>query len=562
MKPRHRVLLIVGCVVCLLALSSALPAADPRLDAPGTGDGEGAEAGSWDEVVETGDDGEDDDPGTDPPSDADTDTEGDPEADPDPGPTADLRIQGAVVPGNTVRVEHTDWTPFDDFTVQVDNETVGELDNGGLDITVPYAEEMTVAVPSESLSRTVDVRTNASIELTGDVAQNREVTAAVTVGSTPVPDVQVYQDGEAVGETDGDGELTVTMPERVGTTALRAERGPLAAERSIDLPGPTVTVDSPFLFPGLPAPVEVTADGAGVPNATVTVAGGGTATTNEDGFTRVRLPIDNAATIATEVDGVRATTTVGRLYLRLTVAGVVLPGLIAGFIWTYFRLAARAERSEWWFGAGRGGGIAALFVALADGLASLFDSLGSPSFSWPSFSWPSLSLRWPSVGLPWLGVLGSLSAPSVSLPRPSGLGLGSLLSGRGSSGERDGGLASSIRDRLGFGDDEEDEEATHSVEAALADEPLGPPGPRAELRRYWHAFLDRVGLQQRETRTPGQAARRALAAGFPATQVRRLLGVFREVEYGGHDPSPEQVAEARAAADELLDHDPDEEGSE
>ena len=148
--------------------------------------------------------------------------------------------------------------------------------------------------------------------------------------------------------------------------------------------------------------------------------------------------------------------------------------------------------------------------------------------------------------------------PSISLPRPS-LGLGSLL-GSGSSSERSG-ITSSIRERLGFGSDD-DEEAAEEPGPSLAEEPLGPPEPRTEVRAYWHAFLDRVGLGNRETYTPGQAARRALSAGFPVRQVRRLLSVFREVEYGGREPSSERVAEARAAATDLLDHDPDEEGSE
>lgn len=561
MNPRRRLLLIVGCVVCLLALSSALPAADPRLDAPGVGDGEGADTGSWDEVVDSGGSDSSDDEGDEPDESTNTNTGPGTDPDPDPGTDRDheLRIAGAVVPGNEVTVEFTDWTPLDDeFSVQVDNDTVGTTDRGELEITVPYAEEMTVAVPAESLSQTVDVRTNASIDVSGDVAQNRNVTAVVTVGSTPVSDVTVYQDGEAVGTTGGDGELAVTMPERVGTTELRAERGPVTGELSVDLPAPTVRVRSQFLFPGLPAPVEVTANGVGVPNATVTVEGGNTATTNEDGFTRVQLPIDNQATITAEVDGERARTTVGRLYLRLTVVAVLVPGLVGGVLWTYFRYWGRTEPwdRDGQVRAGTGFGVAGLFVAIADLLAALLDALRAPSVPDVSFSVPR-----PSAGFSGLTGILSIPRPSVSLPQLGGLGLGSLLSGRGSSDGSSSGLASSVRDRLGFGDDD-GEEASDGREPSLADEPLGPPGPRAELRACWHAFLDRVGLQERETRTPGQAARRALAAGFPAAQVVRLLSVFREVEYSGRDPSPEQVAEAQAAVDELLDHDPDEEGSE
>jgi hypothetical protein len=79
------------------------------------------------------------------------------------------------------------------------------------------------------------------------------VTAVVEVGSTPVPAVPVYQDGEEVGTTNADGEVYVTMPERVGTMELSAERGPVAGTESVELPEPEVTVTSALLFPALPA---------------------------------------------------------------------------------------------------------------------------------------------------------------------------------------------------------------------------------------------------------------------------------------------------------------------
>ncbi|MCW8173125.1 DUF4129 domain-containing protein [Natrialba swarupiae] len=84
---------------------------------------------------------------------------------------------------------------------------------------------------------------------------------------------------------------------------------------------------------------------------------------------------------------------------------------------------------------------------------------------------------------------------------------------------------------------------------------------RAEIRATWHAVLDRVGIENRETRTPGQAAREVLSAGFPPSSVRRLVSIVRDVEYGGRD-LPERVADARATATELLAHEPDEEGDE
>ncbi|PSQ47617.1 DUF4129 domain-containing protein [Halobacteriales archaeon SW_7_65_23] len=561
MNGPRRLLLVAGCVVCLLVLSSALPAADPRLDAPQVGDSsasEGSTNGGWDDVIddpglEEGDTDDDAD------EEIDTGTESDSVTDIDPDSDIDLDINGDVVPGNELSLEVSNrFGPLGrERSVMVNGERAGTTDDGDLSVTVPYTEEMNVSIPSDSVSRTLDVATEASIEFEDGVAQKRNVTAAVQVGSTSVPGVPVSQDGETVGTTDENGEVTLTMPERVGTTDVRAERGAIAVQRSVELPAPEVSVTSPFVFPGLPAPVAVTANGEGVPNATIDVAGGGTVTTDDDGTARIQLPIDNEATLTATFAGEETTTTIGRLYLRLTVVVVLVPGVVGGFIWTYLKLAARREGSGadgvTGSGFGEGIGIVAFFLKLADALAALIDSLRMPSLSEWSFRLPR-----PSFGLSSLAGLTSVSMPSISLPRPS-LGLGSLLQGQGSS-ERSG-LTSSIRERLGFGTDD-DEEAAEEPRPSLAEEPLGPPEPRTEVRAYWHAFLDRVGLGNRKTYTPGQAARRALSAGFPVQQVRRLLSVFREVEYGGREPSSERVAEARAAAADLLDHDPDEEGSE
>ena len=561
MNGPRRLLLVAGCVVCLLVLSSALPAADPRLDAPQVGDSsasEGSTNGGWDDVIddpglEEGDTDDDAD------EEIDTGTESDSVSDIDPASDIDLDINGKVVPGNELSLEVSNrFGPLDrERSVMVNGERAGTTDNGDLSVTVPYTEEMNVSIPSDSVSRTLDVATDASIEFDDGVAQNRNVTASVQVGSTSVPGVSVSQDGETIGTTDENGEVTLTMPERVGTTDVRAERGAISVQRSVELPAPEVTVTSPFVFPGLPAPVAVTANGEGVPDATIDVAGGDTVMTDDDGTARIQLPIDNEATLTATFAGEETTTTIGRLYLRLTVVVVLVPGVVGGFIWTYLKLAARREGSgaDGVTGSGfrEGIGIVAFFLKLADALAALIDSLRMPSLSEWSFRLPR-----PSFGLSSLAGLASVSMPSISLPRPS-LGLGSLL-GRGSSSERSG-ITSSIRERLGFGTDD-DEEAAEEPGPSLAEEPLGPPEPRTEVRAYWHAFLDRVGLGNRETYTPGQAARRALSAGFPVRQVRRLLSVFREVEYGGREPSSERVAEARAAAADLLDHDPEEEGSE
>ncbi|SEW21450.1 DUF4129 domain-containing protein [Natrinema salifodinae] len=557
MTRTRRLLFVAGCLCCLLAVASALPAADPRLDGPVDRGGEPV-AGDWESI--------DDLPEfeTEPPEDAaerESDSES-PTADPD------LEIDGEIEPGNevTVRTERGVNRHFghsDERTVAVNGENVTATDRfGDANVTVPYAEEMTVSVPADNQSRTVDVPTNATIEVHDAAAPAREIEISAAVGSTPVTDATVYRDGQAVATTDGDGDATVPLPESAGSVDLRVDRGPVAGERTVDIPEPTVRFVSPLLFPGSPAPVQVSADGSGVPNATVSLESGGSATTGDEGRALLWLPIDDGATVTAEVGTESATATVGNLYLRLTAIVVLVPGFCLGGLLTYARLVAASDRR-------RGAGIAGLFVALADLFAGvsdligdLFGALGGRIRSW---SWPSLSISLPSpsvpgsaaggfgIGFPALGAaIASFGGAVGSLPS-----LGSLV--RSPTRPRE----SPLGDWFGTNDDEVDESETSPAEAdpggpGLAAEPLAPRSPRAEIRAAWHAFVDRLELGDRETATPGEVARRALAAGYPAALVARLVAIVREIEYGGREPSPNRVTDVRATASELLDIDPDE----
>ncbi|SER54661.1 DUF4129 domain-containing protein [Natrinema salaciae] len=543
MTGGRRLLFVVGCLCCLFVVASALPAADPRLDGPGQSDGEPI-AGDWDSIDGTPEivtDPSDVANETDDVDDGDTDTE-------------EITIDGALEPGNVVTVDIGLSGMYSAETIAVNGENVTEASVlGESNITVPYAEAMTVSVPADGRSRTFDIRTDATIETHGEVAPNRDLEIAAAVGSTPVPGATVTLDGEAVATTDEDGEATVTMPETARSVELHVERDPVTGERTVDVGEPTVTFVSPLLFPGGPAPVQVSADGDPVPNATVTLEDGGTSSTGDDGMARLWLPIDDEATVTVEVGAETATATVGNLYLRLTAVVVFVPGFAIGGVLTYLRVAAARERRRGiqWSGS---------FVALADfvaGLADAFEWLFGALVGWGG---PSLSI--PTIPL-----------PTFSLPRPAfdgvGLGapsLGSALSfgGLPSLGSRDRpstGGGGSLLERLLGTDDEPETPPAEETGPELADEPLAPRGPHAEIRAAWHAFLDRLGLEDRETATPGEAARTALAAGLPADRVTRLVAIVRDVEYGGREPTPDRVAEARATVRELLDRDDDEEGS-
>ncbi|MCU4924604.1 DUF4129 domain-containing protein [Halobacteria archaeon AArc-dxtr1] len=540
MTDGRRIAVALGCVVCLLLVATALPAADPRIPSPGSSEGDPA-AGEWDAIDAT------------PAWDLEpTDDEREAESDDD----RMISVDGPVEAGGEVLVTVDSASSFfESLAVEVNDEPAGETDQGNLQVDVPYAEEMTVRVPEENLSRTFDVETDATIETGDGAAPNAEFDLSATVGSTPLSGAAVSLDGEPVTRTDDEGDATVTLPERTGPADLRVERGPVEETHTVEIAEPTVAFVSPLLFPGSPAPVQVSADGAGVADATVSVEGGGSATTDDDGRAYVWLPIDDEATVTATVGEEPATATAGNLYLRLAALVVFVPGIGYGLAVTYVRLAARRE--------GRRGVFDGRTLALAGLLAGLSDAVrgtlrrptlpASPSELLGRFwisSLPRLAVPRPTFRPPRIGSL----LPSIGAAMGS---LSVLASLRGTT-ERSDDLPGRS---WSAADDEDDEPVDGDGSAAPSTEPLTPHGPRAEIRAAWHAFLDRLGVTDRETMTPGQAARRATADGFPGDRVERLVAIFRDVEYGGRDPSVEQAAQAHETASELADADEDEEGS-
>ncbi|TYL40040.1 DUF4129 domain-containing protein [Natronococcus pandeyae] len=541
MTETRRLLFVLACVVCLLTVVSALPAADPRLETPG-GTDDAPAAGGWETITE----------GSDPAEratetgDDDTDDTGDDESDAVDEVSQEIEIDGALEPGNEIRVEIDDVPHFAGRTVEVNGEDVTETNSfGRTTVEVPYAEEMNVTVPEINESKTVAVETDATLEADDGAAPDRDLEVAAAVGSTPVENGTVYLEDEAVATTDADGSADVTLPESAGPAELRVERGPVASERTVDVAEPNVEFATSLLFPGSPAPVQVSADGVGVPNATVSLESGEEVQTGEDGLARLWLPLDDEAIVTAEVGAETTTATVGNLYLRLTALAVLVPGLAVGATVTYLQFAAAYERR-------RGERLPGLFVGLAGAFTVLFDG------SW----WPSRPRLNRSLSLPRVAA----GVPSFDLSLPS---VGRLFATLPSLGSITSSSDRSVRSVFGRGDDGTEDGGTTAGRTTddtdvpgLAPERLEPRGPRAEVRAAWHAFLDRLDLEDRETRTPGEAARHALAAGFPAAGVRRLVRVVRDLEYGDREPSPDRVATAREATDELLEHEPDEEGDE
>ncbi len=555
MNRRRRLVVVLACVGCLLAVASALPAADPRLDAPG---GESAAAGGWDAIVgeptlaeDIGDD-----------RDADGNDGG---SDTTDGASTEITVVGALEPGNDVTIEMEDSSGishFDPPMIEVNGAAAGEPTPFGRleDVTVPHAETMTVAVPDHDLSETFDVETDATVRLHDSAAPGSEADLSAAVGSTPLQDATVSVDGEVVGTTGSDGRATVTLPQETGEVEVAVERDPVEGSTVVDIAAPEVSFTSPLLVPGSLAPVRVTADEGGVPNATVAIVGGDEAaaleamdgddaatiegesvtTTDDDGSARLWLPLDDEATLVATAGGETTTATVGNLYLRLTAVIVIVPGFVIGGVVAYLRLARRYDHEP-------GNEFAALFVGIASLLDALADLVRVPSF--PSVSWPTIRVP-TGFGRSIGAAIGSVLAGLASLP--------SIGSATRSTGGRVGSIVRSGIDALSRESDESDggAETREAAGRTTAGEPLGPESPERTIREAWHAFCDHVGIQRRETRTPGEVARRAVETGYPSGTVEYLLSTLRDVEYGGQNPTSDRAARARDAVAGLVGDDP------
>lgn len=125
----------------------------------------------------------------------------------------------------------------------------------------------------------------------------------------------------------------------------------------------------------------------------------------------------------------------------------------------------------------------------------------------------------------------SVSLPSLSLPT--------------------GGLSLSTPDRGGTDRRTRGQAATTATEPTPAPSDDGPDGPDT-VREAWARFPAQVpGVAGRvETRTPGELARQAVAAGLPADAVDTLTAAFRRVRYAGGVGETDRAA-ALAAFDRL-----------
>ncbi len=517
MNAGRQLLLVFACIGCLLVVATALPSADPRIDSPG---GVG-----WGPVV----DSESSTAGESEPIDGSDEDEN---ISRELSPSAGVDVQGYLAPTRTVRISATRGSDPDTLSTRivVDGETLTA--DGSADYTVPFTEHITVALPEENVTETFQVDTDADIVATDALVPGREVNLTATVGSQPLPAAAVRMQGELVTATDEAGVATVTLPAEDEEVRLTVERDVVRGQTTVTTADVNVSFASPLVLPGLPATVQVTADGDPVEGATVEVDGD-TARTGENGEASLWMPVNNEVEVSTTVGAARAGTGASGLYLRLTAIVLGVPSVVIGLVVTYLRLTSRSARRRH----------ETVFFRVGSGLLGLFRLPSLPSV--PGFGTGSR----PGSLLPSL----SFSLPSLPQSRPSLPNLPGGFSVLGAVGN----LVSGGDSTAGQGT---------SAEPGIEGETAGGEStgettrtPEEQVGRRFHRFVAHLGIERPETWTPGQVARRALAAGYPGGQVRTLVETFRAVEYGGRDATRDRVERIRETTRSLLEASEEEE---
>jgi hypothetical protein len=518
--------IVVCCILGLVLVAGFLPAIDnvgaPGVDGTGSDDGSGTDERQQDRSDE--DDGETDDD--------------------ELAASPSIDVEGAT-PGNEmiITVEYGD-EPEANVPVTVDGERVGTTDqNGEVSAAVPYEDSLTVTAEGTEWSETQRVGLATSVDVEPEVVDADDETLTVQAGidGVPVADAPVFVDGERVETTDDDGRATVSLESQQLDVAV--ERGAADGRTSLDGGALDLSVEHYVIAPILPgskATATVTVDGVPVGDATVTVDGGDqTETTDSEGTTPFDIPLADATTIETSVGGQTESVHLEGLAFKLAWSVLGTLSLLTGGIVTYLRLfdlEARRRHRIWVREITWEGGFVRALRSLTSGLAGAVGSTARTA--------PSLLTRL-RIRAGWFAQFGSaLRLPRLSLTLASLAGLSALSL-----------LPSLDRSARSIGDDDDsassetDDEIAAGLAGSAESEDVMEPVP--SVRRAWHELVDRLGVYRRETRTPGQIARRAVDEGYPDDAVERLVASFRDVEYGGRQATEERVREAYAALDRI-----------
>jgi len=470
-------------------------------------------------------------------------------------PSFRVQLNQSAVPGDRVTASVTTaGVPASNVAVSVNGEHVGTTDpDGEVEFTVPYAESIEVTVEpreNDSLGTEVgtlesasaggfgaatfarqddgdgtngttqrfDVNTNVRFQFDGEVEPGAELPLQVTIAGKQFENAAVSVAGERQGTTGTDGRVTVQIPEEAsGVVELTATRDGVTKTTTYPVDDLSVAVSPSLLapFPTTEATAHVTAGGEAVSDAVVQLNGRTIGTTDTEGRVQFEIPLSRVPAVTasagdefvtTYVDGVLPTLAVAVLAALAALGGVALTARRHGVTLDSLVDALVHVVSE---------AVSTMVGALV-GVVDAVEELTAEFREAAEDGWRGV--------LAWLASLpGRLSAPNV----------GAWVSGV---------VAAARAGR-------EEAQGAPGADGAETDREAA-----GRLQSVWRRFVALVGVERRETKTPGEVARRAVRAGFPREPVYALTNAFRDAAYGGR-AAGSRLDRARDALASLRDDD-------
>ena len=252
--------------------------------------------------------------------------------DEDETPLSITIVSGEPAPGATVTLQVTAaGEPVADAVVEIDDQEVGTTDeNGQLTVTLPDDDEVDIEAESGEREGELELSLEGEREeaaedereesddlsvtvVSGDPAPNATVTIEATQNGGPVANASVTVNDERVGQTNGNGQLTVTLPDE-DEVEIEVESGDSEGELEFEFEDDaqddeaesdendelSVTVVSGDPAPNETVTIEVTQSDEPVANASVTVNDERVGQTDENGQLTVTLPDDDEVDIEVE----------------------------------------------------------------------------------------------------------------------------------------------------------------------------------------------------------------------------------------------------------------------
>jgi hypothetical protein len=403
------------------------------------------------------------------------------------------------------------------------------------------------------------------LTVTGERTPGRTATVTATVGNESVRDAALAIDGSVLGRTNRSGAIGVTLPYRRNVT-LRAVRGGLTANRTVDLPDELDVSTRGFVLPGLSVVTTARLNGTAVPEATVRGGGRTVGTTDSAGRLEVSLPIRNTYRVTVERGELQGTATVTGILVLPGAIGIGLLLVVGATMSSRYLDVGPAPRSligrlrrvaRTLFGRLVASlvGVAATVARGLDRLAAygqrlLVDTVGTLRAT-PGY------------------VVAHLRRAATAIERRARDALGSVRARGRELGRRLRRLGSALRDlrprdvvrvlaavlvapfRRGDGAAGGD----RRTGAGTAGDSGAGAGTtrRVDVRYAWTELTETVSVSDPRTATAVQYRDRAFEDGLPADAVTVLAELYRKVEYGRHEVTDDDERRAWQALERVRD---------